>query len=102
MSAAVPEPMSYAVPGPKPRPAVVTAAVAVLFFLIPVRLVSSVAGFVLINALAPAVAANAGTTDLQTVRLATEIGVAVGAVFGLVLIAGYAVLAAFVARGRQV
>jgi hypothetical protein len=94
--------MSYAVPGSKPRPGVVTVAAAMLFLLIPVRVTAVVAGLVLASVSEPAILQNATAANRDATRLGVQIGFGVAALFGLILIAGYAVLAAFVLRGNQV
>jgi hypothetical protein len=94
--------MSYAVPGPRPRPGVVTAAAAMLLLLIPVRVTAVVAGLVLASDSEQAVLQNATAANQNATRLGVQIGFGIGALFGLILIAGYAVLAAFVFRGNQV
>jgi hypothetical protein len=92
--------MASAVPGPKSRPAVVTAAGVVLFLLVAVRLA---AAFAFGHSIAPNIGFFA--VDLHSSSAPFVLGldiflVAIG-LFVLLVMLGYAPLAALVLRGNQ-
>jgi hypothetical protein len=92
--------MASAVPGPKRRPVVVTAAGAVLCLLVAVRLAAAIA---LGHSIAPYIgffAVDLAHPSPQVLFLDTWLGV-VGVIVLLVMV-GYAPLAALVLRGNQI
>jgi hypothetical protein len=92
--------MASAVPGPKRRPVVVTAAGVVLFLLVAVRLA---AAFAFGHSIAPDIGFFA--VDLQSssapLVLGLDIWLVAISVFVLLVMVAYAPLAAFVLRGNQ-
>jgi hypothetical protein len=94
--------MSYAVPRAKPRPAVVTAAVGLLFFLIAVHLVSLIPGIAQVSVIQDVVADEPSGPTANAMQIGATVGIAFAVVIALVLIACYAVLGVFVAKGKQV
>lgn len=93
---------TYAVPGPKPRPGVVTAAAGLLFVLIAVHAVSLIPGIAQVSVILDAVDGEANATTANAMRIGATVGIVVAVVIALVLIACYAVLGVFVAKGKQV
>jgi len=93
---------SYAVPGPKPRPGVVTAAAGLLFALIAVHLVSLIPGIAQVSTIQNVVADEPNGTTAAAMRIGATVGIVVAVVVALLLIACYAVLGVFVAKGKQV
>jgi MFS family permease len=95
--------MGYEVPATRPvRPPVVTAAVACLFILAGVQIISAIVALVTYGDIIDAVRRYADTVDSgDAVVLSTQFGQIVGIAFAALFAVGFAVLGLFVGRGKN-